>query len=185
MPTIGHWMWEWVEVDAPGVPTGGRYGHPRDFAEKIKPLRYGLAWSHLWDCFFLYHRRADGRIMVDFQFKNFTNDHPLPVHEGWLPIVRYMKDKAAGRSIIDFLAQERARRKYEAAVRRAKVREMIRDDVIRATDLRLGLLTPRTTVVIPGPTYAKRQLRMERKHPGRASARRGRSRSKRSRRQRT
>jgi len=57
---IGDEHWQWVGLDSAGVPHGGRYGNVAWFHDEVKKIGLDLAWSRLYDAFFLFRKRRDG-----------------------------------------------------------------------------------------------------------------------------
>jgi len=155
MGLVGKPYWKWVSIDTPGVPCAGRYGHPREFSKRAARMGFGLAWSQIQECFVLYRRHVGGRITTEHFFKNHATDEAMPVLEGWLDVLRYMRELAVDRTVDRFLAKLKAEEKYELAVQRQREADEMEEPIMRQVELGLGLATPRVAMIVPSNFNAR------------------------------
>jgi len=151
---IGPENWHWLTIDTAGVPSGGKYGDVRQFAELIAAEGWKLAWNQLWKHFVMYEELPDGSLVPHMHFVNWATGAVIPVREAHVGVFRHMREKHADKATVEMAIKAEldgpARRAREMAEAERAEREARRPEIIRATDLSLGLSTPRMQIIVPG-----------------------------------
>jgi len=146
---IGPEQWHWVSIDTAGVPTGGVYGDVRRVAEKIAKHGGKRAWAASWGHFVMYEVRADGVHVPHLHFTDWVGQ-PIPVRDDHIRVFLWLREQYASQPTIELaMKQHDAKLKYEKEIELQRQREERREALIHATDLDLGLITPREMIVVP------------------------------------
>lgn len=148
---VGHPDELCVTLDTPGVPNdGSRYGKPRWFARQMKALGYVLAWNLLWERFEMFRRLASGRLIHEWGFSREGGTEPQPITEEHAMVFRFLRARYPNsrtvRSAYARMARDEREDRHAAMKREFDEIEPI---VTRKTQLKMGLGTPRTAIVVP------------------------------------
>ncbi|HUX16987.1 MAG TPA: hypothetical protein VMW52_10980 [Phycisphaerae bacterium] len=147
---IGPPSWNWVSIDSLGVPGGGLWGHPRQFAEQAAAFGLYVAWSQIWGCFDIYSRLASGKIIHQFRCLRQDNQKPIPLNEDFLTVLVYLQNHTPDvGTLTTRYAHFRAAERYEEAKELAAQKAAMREELLPGVDLQLGTRTPRTTILVP------------------------------------
>jgi len=148
MAIIGDADWQWVDPETAGVPTDGRYGDVARFREAAQERGLDIAWSRLWECFFLYE--MDGaKVKVHFQFFIQQGHKVMPLNPDWLDVFDYCRERWSELPFHKALAMLNAKRKYERQREREAMYEAMTDEVMPRVTLAMKTRTPRATVAVP------------------------------------
>lgn len=149
---VGPESYCWQDIASAGVPRGGQFGRPSAMAKRLRRHGMYLAWSWTWKCFDVYTRARSGKLTM--QWRCWKQGRPLPLTDEFVDLMIYLKrDMVAHRSnesMAKFFNQQQAELKYEQMVEQRKYTEMMRNDVLHATDLATGARTPATSIIVPG-----------------------------------
>lgn len=141
-----------VSLDTPGVPhDGGAYGKPRWFARAMKPLGYVLAWNRLWNRFEMFRRQGNGNLVHEWGFSRDGGFSPQPITEEHVLVFKYLRHRYPSARTLNAAFARQARDEHQRMEEEyEKQTDAVEKDVTRHSNLDLGLLTPRTTIVVPG-----------------------------------
>lgn len=172
-----HWMC--VSPDTAGAPSGGRWGDPEWFGDRLRRVGLDLVWSKMHACFGIVRQVSPGRMVWQMHCRRGgPGSDPIPLGGELLKWVLTMWNEAKNRSAADIMRRVEQVRREEAAQQAAERRTYAEEsmpEVLDYMELARGhrgprLIVPMSATGKPVGLYRDRKKRK----PYRGPAQRGR-----------
>jgi len=119
---VGHPSSAWVSTDSAGVPHGGSFGNVARFEQAINKVGLNLAWSRIWDCFYIYTKRGHTNV-TQLQCWDHMKDCALPLTQSLLSYMLEQWNKFSKHTGETLLMSLRRAEKKRYDDKRKKVRK--------------------------------------------------------------
>ena len=149
---IGEPFWQWVTLDSIGVPTGGVHGDVKRFHDGVKEMGLDLAWSRLYDIFFLFRQHKNGKIQTLQGFASWSE--PVTPDRLTMELLRDLRSRRHwfGRQSKEVLRERRAQsarnKKQADEEHRATLLTECMDELMDPLAYKVGMNT-RKMIVVP------------------------------------
>lgn len=153
-----------VTHDSAGVPSGGRYGCVEWFIREAEKAGFKVGWSRVHCVFGIYTQLRATKAVFQIMLCNWGTMRPLAMTHELLSLLRWTREQDARlplQTALRHMAEMEANRKKAMADKTQQQTLDIMPDVMRATQLRMGLITPALMVLPRGPVglYGDRKRR--------------------------
>ena len=145
MSVIGDARLRLVSSDHIGVPHGGMFGDVARWEPKLNRRGLRLAWSLIWQCFFVYTELPGGKLVSQLRLKH-KDGGPITIDKTLVDTLVYLREihrRSDKPMVAQHLQQRKTERLQQAHAEAAEERSDRAKDATQQAFVALGVKTPK------------------------------------------